>query len=276
MFVNNGTMYTGLRFMLPEERQVAQKVHSVNIYVEVTESVNGTPKTFFREFNTYGDFHLIPTSMPFIVPPPIKDMSVEVPGSENGVVDMNEALTGSPLYSIREGTLEFMYENAYRTAHVSHSTEWNDTWHTETEPIDSYKAAKSDDPTGGPTPGANQRTFFSTGMYHRGVNNLNWAPFYMYGNMMNYVHGRRVYLSLMDEPENLYQGRIYVESINPGEDNAGKVNIKYKLNVYRRPLTDGSYTWSTGSYRYLVVPPLTGASHPKSGVNLQVSSIKKL
>lgn len=240
-------MYTGLRFMLPEEREVAKRVHSVNFYVEMPTRAGAESSTYWREFNSYGDFHLIPTSMPFIAPPAINEMTVEVPGSEDGAVDMNEALTGAPLYKMREGTLEFMYENAYRHAHVSHSPEWSQTWHKRTEPITVYKpvspaTVRPEDPDPSrdrPVPsveGSGDRDFYSTGMYKLSALDLSYNPFYINQNLMKYIHGKRVYLMLMDYPLYVFQGRTYVESMTPGQAEAGKVNIKYKFRVYQRQI----------------------------------------
>lgn len=237
-------LYTGLRFMLPEEREVAKRVHSVNFYVEMPTRTGATNPTYWREFNSYGDFHLIPTSMPFIAPPAINEMTVEVPGSEDGAVDMNEALTGAPLYKMREGTLEFMYENAYRYGHVSHSPEWSDTWHATNDPISVYRSESAlsgdPDPTrdspAGTVIGSGNRTYFSKGMFQLSALDLSYNPFYINQNLMKFIHGKRVYLMLMDYPYYVFQGRTYVETMTPGQAEAGKVNIKYKFRVYQRAI----------------------------------------
>lgn len=236
---NRSQLYSGLRFMLPEEREVAKRVHSVNFYVEMQSKTGAESPTYWREFNSYGDFHLIPTSMPFIAPPAINEMTVEVPGSEDGAVDMNEALTGAPLYKMREGTLEFMYENAYRHAHISHSPEWSQTWHMTNEPVQVYIDNKAADPVdypNDPVPGANDRWFYSTGMYQLSALDLSYNPFYINQNLMKFIHGKRVYLMLIDYPYYVFQGRTYVESMTPGQAEAGKVNIKYKFRVYQRQI----------------------------------------
>ena len=254
MFMLNDTFYSGLRYMLPEEREVAARIHSVNFYVE--ESTGNSGITYFRELNSYGDFHLIPSKMPFIVPPPIKEMTVEVPGSINGIVDMNEALTGSPLYTMREGTMEFMYENAYRYAHISHSQDWSNRWsiekesetaqwngytknYTLTEGGTTYDvgSAKDSDPTasGHDTPTTeNLRQFYSPGFYQLSQLNLAYNPYYIEQNIIKTIHGKRVYMVPMDYPYYAYIGRIYIDSISPGEANAGTISMKYKFQVYKR------------------------------------------
>ena len=56
--------------------------------------------------NTWNDWHLIPTSRPFVTLPPINEKQVSVPG-RNGVIDLTEYLTGNPTYGNRKGAWEF-------------------------------------------------------------------------------------------------------------------------------------------------------------------------
>jgi hypothetical protein len=88
--------------------------HSVNIttvkrnYV-ATQGLSGN-----ATINTYDDWHLVPSSRPTIVNPQLITNYIDIPGA-SGSVDMSEALTGFPIYSDREGDLEFYVLNDYGT-----------------------------------------------------------------------------------------------------------------------------------------------------------------
>lgn len=56
--------------------------------------------------NTWTDFHLIPSSRPFVSPPPVNEKMIEVPG-KSGMLDLTEALTGSVTFGNRTGSWEF-------------------------------------------------------------------------------------------------------------------------------------------------------------------------
>lgn len=107
-------MPTGIAAMTSQEIAVAQRIHSVN-FIKLLS--NGQE----YEYNSYGDFHIIPSEMPFIVPAPPIFSYVTVPGAKNGEVDVSTALTGEMMYGNREGSLKFLYENKYRAATPSHS-----------------------------------------------------------------------------------------------------------------------------------------------------------
>ena len=101
--------------MTAEEQAMAAKIHSVNFYVKGNNNA-------WVELNSFGDFHLIPSKMPTVVPKSPDFAYVSVPGSLNGDVDMTEALTGSTRFKNREGEWEFFYETPYRYALESHVT----------------------------------------------------------------------------------------------------------------------------------------------------------
>lgn len=248
--------YCGLRYMTPAERQQAKKLHSVNFYIE------GTPDdtVSYREFNSYGDFHLIPETMPFIVPPPVKLLTVDVPGSTTGEVDMSESLTGAPLYGVREGTLEFMYENSYRHATQMHGGiggPYIASTHTvETHQMDTLMSV-SENVRGG----TNTPSFLGPNGTHLGndphlvLPNKSWVdpltncryfykdgyitPFRIYELLMKTIHGRRARVVLMDFPDYYYEGRVWVETMTPGQISAGKVTIKYRFSPYRYQVARG-------------------------------------
>nr|DAH43850.1 MAG TPA: distal tail protein [Caudoviricetes sp.] len=61
-------------------------------------------------YNTWDDFHLIPTSRPVIAPPSVKTNTIDLPGG-NGVLDLSYSLTKCPLYDNRKGSLEFIVDS---------------------------------------------------------------------------------------------------------------------------------------------------------------------
>jgi hypothetical protein len=76
--------------------------HSISFYDTVNYHVR----------NTWDDWHLIPSSRPVVVPPPVKSEIVEIPGA-NGVLDLSRSLTGFTTYGNREGSFEFIVANGY-------------------------------------------------------------------------------------------------------------------------------------------------------------------
>lgn len=65
--------------------------------------------------NTWDDWHLAPSSRPFLAPPVMKTQIVEIPGAD-GVLDLSTSLTnGRPIFQNREGSWEFIVINGYGT-----------------------------------------------------------------------------------------------------------------------------------------------------------------
>lgn len=83
--------YTGY-----ESSKMARKIHSINI----------------NNYNTWDDWHLIPSSRPVVNPPSPKRQTVDIPGG-NGILDESDTLRGFPVYSTRQGSWEFYVENDY-------------------------------------------------------------------------------------------------------------------------------------------------------------------
>ena len=61
-------------------------------------------------YNTWDDWHLIPSSVPAVAPPPERTSSVTVPG-RNGEWDTSHNLTGGPVFDNRTGKWEFYTSN---------------------------------------------------------------------------------------------------------------------------------------------------------------------
>lgn len=72
------------------------------------------------EINTWTDWHLIPTTRPFVSPPPAKANFVELPGV-SGALDFSEMLAGKPVYGNRTGSWEFAVANNYEPWDVIYS-----------------------------------------------------------------------------------------------------------------------------------------------------------
>lgn len=86
--------------------------HSITFYPESTNPVDfgGAPSPSVK--NTWDDWHLIPASRPAIAPPQQKTSIIDVPGSY-GAIDASNALTGYPVYGLREGSFTFYVENGH-------------------------------------------------------------------------------------------------------------------------------------------------------------------
>ena len=64
----------------------------------------------FGQYNTWSDWHLTPAERPIVVPPTEKTHNIDLPGG-SGVIDAAQALTGYPVFNMREGSWDFYVEN---------------------------------------------------------------------------------------------------------------------------------------------------------------------
>lgn len=62
--------------------------------------------------NSWDDWHLIPTSRPVIDQPKLQENYLEIPGV-GGTIDISELLSNHPIYSDREGAIEFAVLHDY-------------------------------------------------------------------------------------------------------------------------------------------------------------------
>lgn len=76
-------------------------------------------------FNTWKDWHIIPTSKPSVAPPDVKEEYVEIPGMP-GALDYTELLSGRPIYSMRKGKWEFYVPTAYDG--IQENADWANTY----------------------------------------------------------------------------------------------------------------------------------------------------
>ena len=79
---------------------------------------------FLTGFNTWGTWHLIPTSKPIVAAPQPKTNYVEIPGRD-GAIDFSTFLTGEIVYGQRSGSWEFVQDNGWQPWNVA----WLDIFH---------------------------------------------------------------------------------------------------------------------------------------------------
>lgn len=81
------------------------------------------------KMNTWDDWHLVPTSRPLVVPPPVKTHFIEIPGRD-GVLELSQAIYGKPLYSNRSGSWEFMILQPWDVQKCFEPEEWYERYST--------------------------------------------------------------------------------------------------------------------------------------------------
>lgn len=91
----------GIKNESEQYSELAATMHSLTF--SYTDKKTGKKYTY----NTFDDWHLIPTSRPVFSPPGIKKYSLDIPGA-NGEIDMTTTLTGYPAYQNRTGSIEFL------------------------------------------------------------------------------------------------------------------------------------------------------------------------
>lgn len=73
-------------------------------------SANGA--TFKKRYNTWNNWHLIPTTRPVVAQPNPNYTYVDIPGAD-GSLDITDYLIGRPTYSDRTGSFDFYVANGY-------------------------------------------------------------------------------------------------------------------------------------------------------------------
>lgn len=74
----------------------------------------------FGDKNTWTDWHLVPSSRPVINPPKPKVQYVDIPGAD-GSIDLTESLAGRPVFSDREGSLDFIVLNDFNVDNYNYN-----------------------------------------------------------------------------------------------------------------------------------------------------------
>lgn len=88
-----------------ESSEKARQIHSINFNIVKADDEDNI-------YNTWDEWHLIPSSRPVVNPPSKKRTTYDIPGG-NGVLDESDSLRKFPIYSVREGSWEFYVENYY-------------------------------------------------------------------------------------------------------------------------------------------------------------------
>lgn len=109
-----------------EDDKIASQLHSLDITTLVI--ING--KKVYKKYNTWTDWHLVPTSRPVIKIPEIKKYSQDIPGG-NGELDFTTSLTGYPVYKNRTGSFEFMVMNRSIDTNLGDAYGYNNETNTE-------------------------------------------------------------------------------------------------------------------------------------------------
>lgn len=65
----------------------------------------------FAGANTWDDWHLIPATRPTVAQAAVNSNFVNIPGREEGPIDMSEYLTGQIMYGSRSGKFKFYVDN---------------------------------------------------------------------------------------------------------------------------------------------------------------------
>ena len=83
------------------------KTHS--IYFSTDETADSEGRLIGQ--NTWTSWHLIPSSRPSVAPPAFSPKMIDIPGREDGPIDVSDYLTGSPSYGSRTGSWDFYVDN---------------------------------------------------------------------------------------------------------------------------------------------------------------------
>ena len=73
---------------------------------------SGEHSVNYGKYNTWEDWHLIPSSRPFFAPPSVKTKELDIPGMD-GVLDLTEVISGRPVFGNRTGSHEFIVADGF-------------------------------------------------------------------------------------------------------------------------------------------------------------------
>ncbi len=71
----------------------------------------------FGDKNTWTDWHLIPTSRPLFAPPPLRGVTVDLPGVD-GLIDISLMLNPTPMFANRIGSNEFVVMQGFSSWNI--------------------------------------------------------------------------------------------------------------------------------------------------------------
>ncbi len=149
--------------------------HSITFSTAKTISADG--KLIGR--NTWDNWHLIPSVRPSVTQAPPTSVMVNIPGREEGPIDMSEYLTGAMQYGQRSGSFEFIVDNDHE----------------------------------------------------------NWVT--LLDTITSYLHGKKLYMVLEDDPNYYYEGRFTLDQWKSESWNS-KVVINYVVGPYKYRLNIGA------------------------------------
>lgn len=142
----------------------------------------------FGDKNSWDDWRLIPSSRPFIAPPPVQTKFVEIPGMD-GSYDMTDWLAGRPTYQNRSGAIEFVIADDSKS----------------------------------------------------------WAT--IYSEIMNYLHGKSMRLTLEDDPGYYYEGRFAVSQWK-SDKWYSMISITYSLYPWKRVINSTGEEWEWDPFNF--------------------------
>lgn len=73
---------------------------------------SGEHSVNYGKYNSWEDWHLIPSSRPLFAPPVLKTKELDIPGMD-GTLDLTEIVAGRPIYGMRTGSHEFIVADDY-------------------------------------------------------------------------------------------------------------------------------------------------------------------
>lgn len=162
---------------------------------------------WFNGVRSWEDLYLVPTSRPCAAPPQVKTNFVDIPGG-NGSLDLTEALTGSPLYSDRSGSVSFIVLRKNLCVSV---------WDEEKGVLVTPDLSALDD-EGRTGDGTESQMYWM----HR------------YQDIMSRIHGKKGALVFSEDPLYFYKGRFAVSEWESGELYS-TVTIEYIASPFKYP-----------------------------------------
>lgn len=144
------------------------------------------------------DWQLVPTERFSIPGGEIKEAYVTIPGT-NGSLDLTEAMGGYPLYEDIEGSMEFMVLHDQRNTIYFSYPELGE------QNVDAYKELSKEEQL--------------------------WTQRYF--DMKQFLHGKKLYMMLEDNPTFYYYGRFSVGEYDTEDGKFSKVTIKYRLHPFK-------------------------------------------
>lgn len=152
--------------------------------------INASPTKDYR--HSYNDWYIAPMERYSIDPPEVKSNIVEIPAMDGGL-DLSESLTGYPIYSNREGSMEFYVDDDKMIRNFNTGTGRVDT---------------------------NVKPSYAV-----------WYD--IYRDICQFLNGRKLYMLMEDDPRWVYHGRFTVGPYESGDGRFSEIKISYVLDPYK-------------------------------------------